>query len=89
MDLFDFIEDNAQKLNTNIAAVIIRDVLTGLAHCAQNHIVHRDIKPENILIQLRSNNLIVKLCDFGACLLAGHYPILRVSCVQFLACCMH
>ena len=44
-DLFDFIEDNAQKLNSNIAAVIMRDVLTALAHCAQKQIVHRDIKP--------------------------------------------
>jgi serine/threonine protein kinase len=64
-DLFDFLADNAMKINANIAAVITRDILTALAHLAQHQIVHRDLKSENVLIQLRSNNLIVKLCDFG------------------------
>ena len=36
----------------------------------QNNIVHRDIKPENLLLVDDSNELNIKLIDFG---LSTHY----------------
>jgi serine/threonine protein kinase len=40
-------------------------ILEAIDYCHSNHVVHRDIKPENILLTNRSDDLCMKLADFG------------------------
>jgi len=56
-DLFGFIDDYKSKLNDNIVACIVRELLEGLAHLAVHCIVHRDLKPENVLILVSRNEI--------------------------------
>ena len=67
MDLFEFIESHQTKINDNVVAVVLRELLDGLAHLGSHGIAHRDLKPENVLIHVGKNDVSVKLCDFGLC----------------------
>jgi serine/threonine protein kinase len=61
------------------ASVLVRNVLSGLAHIHSKGIIHRDLKPENLLLRhqasesssLSSHLTDVCLADFG---LAGYVP---------------
>ncbi len=64
-DLFNFMEENKSKMDANITGLITKEILSGVAHLTQHRVVHRDIKPENVLIDVTTNNIVVKLCDFG------------------------
>ena len=64
-DLFTFMEENKSKIDQNIAALITKEILSGVAHLTQHRVVHRDIKPENVLIDVTTNDILVKLGDFG------------------------
>ena len=66
-DLFNFMEQYKVKVDTNITGLILKEVLSGVAHLAQHYMIHRDIKPENILVHVATNDIVVKLCDFGLC----------------------
>ncbi|HET6551132.1 MAG TPA: serine/threonine-protein kinase, partial [Solirubrobacter sp.] len=44
------------------AALILQDVLAGLAHAERRGVVHRDLKPENLLVTEEGR---IKVADFG------------------------
>ncbi|OXA59373.1 interferon-induced, double-stranded RNA-activated protein kinase [Folsomia candida] len=44
---------------------ITKQILCGLASIHGRKIIHRDLKPNNILLNLRGNEIIVKIGDFG------------------------
>ena len=71
-DLFTFREQYKHKIDTNITSLLLKEIMSGVAHLAQHNMVHRDIKPENVLVRVATNNIIVKLCDFGLCKKVGH-----------------
>ncbi|VDL60884.1 unnamed protein product, partial [Hymenolepis diminuta] len=63
-ELFDRIVDDGYTMNEGEVIKYIRQLLEGLQHMHENHIVHLDIKPENIMCEnSRSTN--IKLVDFG------------------------
>ena len=64
-DLFKYMEENKEKMDTNVVGIITKEILSGVAHLTQHRVVHRDIKPENVLIAITTNDIVVKLCDFG------------------------
>lgn len=61
-------ERNQEPLFAEGAALLIRPVLTALAHAHAHGLIHRDVKPENILIGPKAA---VKLSDFGIAHIAG------------------
>jgi calcium-dependent protein kinase len=48
------------------AAVLIKQILSSINYCHQNHIIHRDLKPENILLEKNKDFDQIKIIDFGA-----------------------
>jgi serine/threonine protein kinase len=47
------------------ARIISRRLLEAISHCHKNRICHRDIKPENILLEDPTDDVKIKLADFG------------------------
>ena len=64
-DLFSFIAYKSGRLDSILAAVIIRQMLKGLEYLHNQDIVHRDIKPENVLMTSLDDGARVVLTDFG------------------------
>ena len=49
----------------NEAAKIMYQLLSAVAYCHSQNVIHRDLKPENILIEGNSEELMIKVGDFG------------------------
>lgn len=62
-ELFARIVEHGQ-LTEMVAADLMRQVLSAVAHLHSRKIVHRDLKPENILFA-REKSWTLKVCDFG------------------------
>lgn len=62
LDLLRLIHYCYFRLNEEDIIRISYEVLSALRYLHQCHIMHRDIKPSNILL---TNDLTVKICDFG------------------------
>ena len=63
-ELFDVISEKG-TFSENEACIIMKQILSGICYAHQNGIVHRDIKPENILMDGKSEDLIIKIIDWG------------------------
>lgn len=64
-DLFSFLEFKGGRLDHAQAAVVIHQVLTGVAYLHQQGIVHRDLKPDNILMTSLQDGARIIITDFG------------------------
>lgn len=65
-ELFDELQRRT-VLSEEVAAVVMRQLLSCVLYCHNKKIMHRDLKPENILIDsFSSTNIYIKLIDFGA-----------------------
>ena len=62
-DLFNKIEKYG-RFSEKLAAKIMKQLLSAIAHLHSNHIIHRDIKCENILVEEHQAQMVVKLIDF-------------------------
>jgi len=56
---------NIKNYCENSAAVIMAQVFSAVNYLHSNNIVHRDLKPENIILQIKNDELDVKIIDFG------------------------
>jgi serine/threonine protein kinase len=55
------------------SAIIMKNILMAVSYLHEMRIVHRDLKPENILLEdSKSDNLSLKLIDFGTALCIKH-----------------
>ena len=64
-DCSKFFKSNLPKKNE--LKIIMKQLVEAVKYCHKEGIVHRDIKLENILVSGDSNNLKIKLIDFGLC----------------------
>ncbi|KAL8272221.1 hypothetical protein Esti_003886 [Eimeria stiedai] len=70
-ELFDEIISR-QKFSEVDAAVIMKQVLSGVLYLHNHNIVHRDLKPENLLLESKASDALIKIVDFG---LSAHYEV--------------
>lgn len=66
-ELFDKITEFG-LFSEKTAAIIMKQILQGVAYCHNKGIAHRDLKPENILIESQGykDDIAIKIIDFGA-----------------------
>ena len=64
-ELFDMISKKGSFTEED-ACIIMKQILSAVCYAHQNGIVHRDIKPENILLENKSNDLSIKIIDWGS-----------------------
>jgi calcium-dependent protein kinase len=64
-ELFDMISEKG-CFSEQEACPIMKQLLSAITYCHQNHIVHRDLKPENILLEdKKDSEITIKLIDWG------------------------
>ena len=63
-ELFDEVTIKRQ-LDELPAAIIIQQIIAGVAYCHRQNVVHRDLKLENIMLDQRKS-MNIKLSDFGS-----------------------
>ena len=67
-----------QRISLEEMRTVLRQALQALAYLHdEKNITHRDIKPENILVQSRTPEFFIKLCDFG---LSTRSSFLKTHC---------
>jgi serine/threonine protein kinase len=67
LDMYGFMQQFRARINSDVGAVLVRDVSAGLYHLQQHGICHRDIKPENLLVSVSRHDISVKICDMRLC----------------------
>ena len=63
-ELFDIISTKGSFTEKD-ACVIMKQLMSAICYSHQNNIVHRDLKPENILMDNDTDDLTIKLIDWG------------------------
>jgi serine/threonine protein kinase len=63
-ELFDYVVEKS-ALSEEEASVLVRKIISAVAHMHNMDIIHRDLKPENLLLTNKSPNAEVKIIDFG------------------------
>ncbi|KAK4508136.1 hypothetical protein PRZ48_001874 [Zasmidium cellare] len=76
-ELFHYV-DKRKGLDEDEAVLIFRQIVSALLYCHRLLICHRDLKPENIL--LNTDDLSVKLIDFGMAALQPEGRLLSTPC---------
>lgn len=79
---------NIKNYSENDAAVIMKQILSGIFYIHSKNIVHRDLKPENIVLETNiSGDLFLKIIDFGSANYFEEYNklTLKVGSPQYMA----
>ena len=66
-ELFEIISTKG-NFSEKDACVIMKQLMSAICYSHQNNIVHRDLKPENILMDNDSDDLTIKIIDWGCAL---------------------
>ena len=68
-ELFEAIQ-SMHRFDERQAAGIIKEILLAVSYCHSKNVSHRDLKPENILIEIKNQQITLKVIDFGT---SHHY----------------
>jgi len=63
-ELFDYVVEKG-TLSEEEASIMVRKIISAVAHMHSKDIIHRDLKPENLLLTSKLPDAEVKLIDFG------------------------
>lgn len=66
-ELFDYLMELG-SVTENVAADIMKQLLSAIRFCHDKNIVHRDLKPENLLLERKAKarrKINIKVIDFG------------------------
>lgn len=63
LDLKRYMDEKGGKLEPTVIRHFMMQLLCGIDHCHQQHVLHRDLKPQNLLINRAQQKL--KIADFG------------------------
>ena len=63
-ELFDIISQKG-SFTEKEACVVMKQLMSAICYSHQNGIVHRDLKPENILMDNDTDDLSIKIIDWG------------------------
>ena len=63
-ELFDYIVSRG-RLPPDEARYFFHQIISGIEYCHFHKIVHRDLKPENLLLASKTEDITVKIADFG------------------------
>ena len=63
-ELFDMISQKG-NFSEKDACIIMKQLMSAICYSHQNNIVHRDLKPENILLDSDTDDLTIKIIDWG------------------------
>ena len=58
-------EDDGETFSEKEAAVIFKQIITGVSYCHNQGICHRDLKMENVLFLTTQKDSQIKIIDFG------------------------
>lgn len=77
-ELFDEIQRQG-NLSEQLAANVMRQLLSTMVYCHKRGIVHRDLKPENILIEKQrgKSDISIKVIDFGTAEAFSSHTVLK------------
>ena len=86
--LREYMKDNIDKIDENIAREIIKQILNALSYLHYScDICHRDIKPENIMFTEKDNKSTIKLLDFGLSIdsFESKFKLLNCGTITYMA----
>ena len=75
--LADRLDEKGGRLNSEEAAVVVRQILRGMLCCHAHGLKHRDLKPNNLVWGSRDPKSALKLIDFGLSLGSDHVEVPR------------
>eukprot|EP00744_Colponema_vietnamica_P003867 GILI01005857.1.p1 GENE.GILI01005857.1~~GILI01005857.1.p1 ORF type:complete len:557 (+),score=127.86 GILI01005857.1:57-1673(+) len=67
------------SLSEKDAAVLMKQILSGLRYCHAHNVVHRDLKLENFLYESKAPDAQLKLIDFGLAKMVGSNGLMHTA----------
>jgi len=78
-DLFGYLDQRNFNIPEIQANNIVRNIAAAISYMQKYGIVHRDLKPENILLTENSENMKLKVADFGVAKIMGPNETCKVT----------